>query len=99
MKKGLTVIKRFSHQHVKTIFPVNFTKTNEYPRCNDCVHFIQPNPYDLFSTKCRKFFKKNFITNQNEYITVDISRSHYDLCGPEAKYKNVARYDGKFYGP
>jgi hypothetical protein len=99
MRSQLTIINRFLHHHSKPIFPVNFTKINGYPSCNDCIHFIQPNPNDLFSTKCRKFLKKNFITNENEYISVDISRSHYELCGPEAKYKNVADYDGKFGGP
>jgi len=100
MRTGLTIINRFSHHHSKTIFPVNFTKINEYPSCNNCIYFFQPNPYELFSTKCRKFLKKNFITNQNEYITIDISRSHYELCGPDAKHKNVSREDdGKFGGP
>jgi len=87
------LVKRYSHQHTKKTHIINCHKPISYPTCNDCVHFIQSKTNDIYNSKCNKFMKYNFITRERDLSTIDVIRSHYELCGPQAKHKKLITND------
>lgn len=76
----------------RTTFPIlvdfNSTKKIGIPSCNDCIHFV-PSITNFSHSKCKKFAKLNIITRQLALSYADINRQHSDLCGPNARYKEV----------
>jgi hypothetical protein len=81
-------MKRFCHQHIQKSFPMS---TNfHYISCNDCIYFN--------SGICHRFIKINFDNGTKEFTSAIISRSHYELCGPEAIHK-IKYINEKFLGP
>jgi hypothetical protein len=88
-----TLFKRNCHQHVKKSFPtMQYLNNHGFTSCKKCIHYIES------IEKCNRFIKHNFTSGNIEFASINICRSHLDLCGPEARYK-VLDIDGKFLGP
>jgi len=90
--------KRLSHTHSKKSVGLYNSLSNNvfngfnnfnYPSCDDCIYFI---PSDSEQHKCKRFMKPIGFTGDNiNYVSVDTSRKHFELCGPEAKCKIVRK--------
>ena len=88
-----TLFKRNYHQHVKKSFPIiQYLNNHGFPSCKNCIHYIES------IEKCNKFIKFNYASGDKEFASINICRSHLELCGPEARLK-VLNMEGKFLGP
>jgi len=87
----LKIVKRFSHKHTKTIVNLQYIKNMGIPTCSDCIHLVESKTYNPNHSKCRKFAHKNLITGLIDLSFADINRQYDDLCGPNAKYKEVSK--------
>lgn len=91
MSKFIKQLYRSLGNH-RTTFPilVNFNSIKKIgtPSCDGCIHFV-PSITNFSHSKCKKFAKLNIITRQLALSYADINRQHSDLCGPNARYKEV----------
>ena len=55
------------------------------PSCINCVHF-QPTLWNDEYGKCRKFGRKNIITDEINYDYSSFARFDYNKCGFNGKY-------------
>ena len=73
------IFKRFSHQHTKHIFDLQYVNRFVLPSCSDCIYFVPSETYNQNNSKCRKFINRNFITGQIETSFADINRQYHHL--------------------
>jgi hypothetical protein len=96
------IFKRKCHQHINKFAPfikkMNKINNDDYISCNGCIYFLPNTSNNSSSGLCKRFIKQDFDSEFKEYTSVYISRSHFELCGPEA-YHKVIDLKGKFLGP
>jgi hypothetical protein len=60
---------------------MQYLNNNGFTSCDNCIHYIES------IGKCNRFIKYNFASGVKEFASINICRSHLELCGPDAKYK------------
>lgn len=82
---------------------MDFIKNSDLPACKNCVHFIPDNIGYSFSM-CKKFGKKDLVSDKIVHSFADICRMNETECGNEGKHfikekihiRNMKRVNFKF---